>query len=282
MSLNGIDVASYQAGLDPAKVPMDFCIVKATQGTTYVNPDFTRMAYAAKKAGRLLGIYHYAGGGSATAEADYFLKTVHTYIGKAILALDWEGEQNPVFGTGRDVDWCYEFCMRVKAKTGATPFIYMSKSVCRRWNWRLCSDVFPLWAAQYASNSRTGYQKDPWTDGSGFGSWEKALIYQYSSHGSLSVWSGDLDLDIAYMTADDWLAYASGKPPEVKFPEKSDTDLGIEIWADRYGAGDARRKALSARYNGAQAEAERLNKLHISEYMKDLKAYEKKHGALFN
>ena len=32
MSLNGIDVASYQAGLNPARVPCDFVIVKATQG----------------------------------------------------------------------------------------------------------------------------------------------------------------------------------------------------------------------------------------------------------
>ena len=58
MSLNGIDVASYQAGLNPAKVPCDFVIVKATQGTSYINPDFWRMAEAVLKAGKLLGIYH--------------------------------------------------------------------------------------------------------------------------------------------------------------------------------------------------------------------------------
>lgn len=71
------------------------------------------------------------------------------------------------------------------------------------------------------------------------------------------------------------------KKVEVKQPTKTDTELGLEIWADKYGSGDARRKALGARYKAAQAEAERLNKLHISEYMKELKAYEKKHGALF-
>lgn len=67
-----------------------------------------------------------------------------------------------------------------------------------------------------------------------------------------------------------------------KAPEKSDTDLGIEIWADRYGSGEDRRKALGDRYNAAQSEAERLNKIHISDFIKDLKSYEKKHGALFN
>lgn len=71
MSLNGIDVASYQAGLEPAKVPCDFVIVKATQGTSYTNPDFSRMARETVAANKLLGIYHYAGGGDARAEADF-------------------------------------------------------------------------------------------------------------------------------------------------------------------------------------------------------------------
>ena len=74
----------------------------------------------------------------------------------------------------------------------------------------------------------------------------------------------------------------TGTTAEMKTPEKSDTDLGIEIWADRYGSGEDRRKALGDRYNTAQSEAERLNKMHISDFMKDLKSYEKKHGALFS
>ena len=45
MAMNGIDIASYQAGIDLSVVPCDFVIVKATEGTGYVNPDFTR-AYA--------------------------------------------------------------------------------------------------------------------------------------------------------------------------------------------------------------------------------------------
>ncbi|MBQ2640917.1 MAG: hypothetical protein IJG15_02840, partial [Lachnospiraceae bacterium] len=42
MSLKGIDIASYQAGMDAGKVEADFVIVKATQGTTYTNPYFSR------------------------------------------------------------------------------------------------------------------------------------------------------------------------------------------------------------------------------------------------
>ena len=88
------------------------------------------------------------------------------------------------------------------------------------------------------------------------------------------------DGTISKPTKDDGYT-AEDKKVEVVAPEKTDTDLGLEIWADKYGKNEARKKALGSRYNAAQAEAERLNKLHISEYMKELKAYEKKHGALF-
>jgi len=64
----------------------------------------------------------------------------------------------------------------------------------------------------------------------------------------------------------------------VPMPEKTDTELGIEIWADKYGSGDARREALGIRYDSAQSEAQRLNSVHISEYIKELESYEKKHG----
>jgi len=83
------------------------------------------------------------------------------------------------------------------------------------------------------------------------------------------------------MSRDQWKALAKGEQVPVPFPDKTDTELGIEIWANRYGSGDARRQALGIRYDSAQNEAERLNTVHISEYMKELESYEKKHGALF-
>ena len=281
MALNGIDVASYQAGLDPAKVPCDFVIVKATQGTTYINPDFTRMADAVLRAGKLLGIYHYASGGNQIKEADHFLRTIKPYIGKATLWLDWEGEQNPAFGR-IDTAWCKVFLPYIKKRTGVTCGIYMSKSVCRSRSWKDIAKDSPLWCAQYANDNATGYQSNPWTDDGSFGAWSKAIVYQYSSHGRLAHWGKDLDLDIAWINREQWMELAGGKPVEVPMPDKTDTELGIEIWADKYGSGDARREALGIRYDSAQSEAERLNTVHISEYMKELESYEKKHGALFS
>ena len=280
MSLNGIDTASYQTGLDPAKVPMDFNIVKATQGTTYVNPDFSRMASATVKAGKLLGIYHYAAGGGPMEEADFFLSKISGYIGKALLALDWEGMQNPAFGKS-DVKWCKAFMDRVREKTGVTCLIYMSKSVCRTHDWTSVAKDYPLWCAQYAGNGATGYLGDPWTDGNGFGTWTEPVIYQYSSNGKLPGWNGRLDLDIAYITPDQWQACAAGKKAEkhqVLFPDLTDTDLAVEVLFDVHGSGEARRKALGNRYSPVQGTVEELWG-NFSSFISATRSYIKAHGA---
>lgn len=279
--LNGIDTASYQAGLNPAIVPMDFNIVKATQGTSYINPDFARMAKATVDAGKLIGVYHYAGGGDPVKEADFFLRTIPGYIGKAILCLDWEGEQNSAFGKS-DVSWCKRFCDRVKEKTGVSCFIYMSKSVCRAHDWSPVAKSYPLWCAQYASMNQTGYQSNPWTDAKGFGAWSGPTIYQYSSAGNLKGWGGRLDMDICYLSRAQWQVCAKGakvKPSEVKYPDKTDADLAIEILFNVYGTGEARKEALGGRYSGAQEDVNRLLNGNKTSLLMAVQSYLKRHGA---
>ena len=213
--LNGVDIASYQSGINPAKLTTtDFVIVKFTQGTTYLNPYADRQYSMAKAAGKLLGAYHYAEGKSATAEAQYFVNHLGNRVGECILALDWEGNQNSVFGTGKDVAWCKEFLDEVYRLTGVRPLIYMSKSVCCKYNWSSVAKNYPLWCAQYKSNSTTDYQSSPWTDNNGFGAWERDTIRQYSSHGRIAGYDANIDLDLAYMTTDQWRAMAGGKPQE--------------------------------------------------------------------
>ena len=211
-SLNGVDIASYQSSINPAELTTtDFVIVKFTQGTTYLNPYADRQYSVAKAAGKLLGAYHYGTGKSAKAEAQYFVKCLGNRVGECILALDWEGNQNSVFGTGKDVAWCKEFLDEVYRLTGVRPLIYMSKSVCRKYNWSSVAANYPLWCAQYKSNSTTDYQSSPWTDNNGFGAWERDTIRQYSSHGRIAGYDSNIDIDLAYMSAEEWRAMAVGK-----------------------------------------------------------------------
>lgn len=210
--MNGIDISRWQKDIQLSRVPCDFVIVKATQGTGYVSPTYKQQITSAEALGKYLGVYHYASSGGATAEAEHFLQTVADYIGKAILVLDWEGEQNANFN---NPSYALDFLNYVKKRTGITPFIYMSKSVCRQYKW---DASFPLWCAQYRNQQSSGYQAQPWTDAKGFGAWQSPKIFQYSSKGQLDGYSGNLDLDLAYMDGSEWLSYAQGKVI-VKEPE---------------------------------------------------------------
>ena len=206
MTLNGIDIASYQSGIDLTVVPCDFVIIKATQGTGYVNPDCDRAYQQAKRAGKLRGTYHYVGGGNAVAEADYYVNNIKGYIKDGLLAIDWEAEQNGAWGNEAYLE---QLVRRVIERTGVKPLIYSMASryaqvaaVAKKLD---CG----LWIAEYADMNPTGYQAHPWREGA-YG----CAIRQYASTGRLNGWGGDLDLNIAYMTRDQWAKYVNpgGKP----------------------------------------------------------------------
>lgn len=221
--MNGIDIASYQTGIDLSVVPCDFVIIKATEGVNYTNPDFTRAYSQAKEQNKLIGIYHYANGAGATAEADYFLSVVGDRVGDAILVLDWEQGGNSAFGS---VTYAKQWLDRVYSKTKVRPLIYMSKSVTYGYDWSAVAPNHGLWVAQYADTNPTNYQSNPWTDTNGYGAWSSPVIFQYSSTGRLSGWSGNLDLNLAYMDATAWSKYAQGD--NYVAPETPDTPTANE------------------------------------------------------
>ena len=214
--LNGIDIARYQKGIDLSVVPCDFVIVKATQGISYVSPTFTQQIEQAKSCGKLLGVYHYANGSGVEAEAEHFVKVIDPYIGNVIIAIDWENNKDPKTGKNDNPKFVagdYKYCERlleaVKAKTGVTPFLYMSKAVARQFPWEVGKN-YPFWCAQYKKTPPTTYIDNPWTDSKGFGAWKDCVILQYSSKGRLFGYDKNLDLDKAYIDREQWLKYASG------------------------------------------------------------------------
>ena len=207
MTMNGIDVSNWQAGINLAAVPADFVIMKATQGTNYISPDCDRQYQQAKKAGRLLGVYHYVAGGNAIAEADYFVDNIKGYIGEAILVLDWESEQNGAWGNEAYLE---QLVRRVIERTGVKPLIYSMASRYAQVATVAKKLDCGLWIAQYASNDPTGYQAHPWNEGA-----YACAIRQYTSAGRLPGYGGNLDLNIAYMDRNAWMKYAakSGSKP---------------------------------------------------------------------
>lgn len=204
--MNGIDISGFQKGINLEKVPGDFVIIKATQNKSFVNSSMTDQIASAQKAGKLIGLYHYAGGAGAETEADHFINIVKKYIGKAVLVLDWEQGQNSAF---EDESYAKTWLDTVKKQTGVTPMIYMSQSVCAKFAHTDGITDYPLWVAQYGSTAQQyGYDETPWKKGS-VSPWKKETIRQYSSSGRLDGWSYVLDLDIAYIDKTEWIAMAA-------------------------------------------------------------------------
>lgn len=215
MSMKGIDISHWQQGINLTSVTCDFVIIKATQGTKYVDPCFQKFCAQAMSLGKKIGLYHYYGSGEPEAQAEHFLQTVRSYIGKAVLVLDWEVDQNPDFKKGPALP--KRFLDYVLAKTGVHPLIYMSKSVCREYNWtEVVKGNYGLWMAQYANKKPTGYQDKPWSDNRGLGAFKSYAIHQYTSNGHIDGYNGSLDLDIAYMTPTAWDKYAKADPTLMK------------------------------------------------------------------
>lgn len=249
MALNGIDIASYQAGLDFSKVPCDFAIIKATQGTGYTNPDCVRAVEQAMSLGKGVGVYHYISGGNAVAEADFFINSILNWIGKVMICLDWELDQNSAWG---DESYLEQVINQVIARTGVPPMIYAPAS---RYN-----EVAPvanrnncgLWIAQYADMNPTGYQNTPWNEGA-----YTCAIRQYSGSGRLNGWNGDLDLDKFYGSLDDFRKYygsSSSAPSKPSTSGPSGTTLQLATWTmeGQYGNGADRKKNLGSRYDEVQ------------------------------
>jgi hypothetical protein len=90
----GEDWASYQPSA-PSTAGLDFAIVKATEGTWYINPRHAAQAAHGREAHLVVGHYHFVRSGSTMRDqADYFLHTAGARPGD-ILTLDWEDHAVP-------------------------------------------------------------------------------------------------------------------------------------------------------------------------------------------
>lgn len=238
MAMQGIDISGWQAGIDLSKVPCDFVIVKATQGVTFVSGSCDTQVQQAISLGKPFGFYHYVDGSGVTSEADFFVDHCSGYFGKGIPCIDWESAQNGAWG---NTDYLMKLVQRVIGRTGVKPLIYASEG---SFPWGVAQALdCGAWVAQYADNRPTGYQDAPWNEGA-----YACAIRQYSSHGRLAGYSGDLDLDKAYMDADAWAKYvgsASVTAPAPSPARKSDEQLADEVIAGQWGNGDDRRNRLA-------------------------------------
>ena len=227
MALNGIDISSYQTGIDIAAVNPDFVIVKTTQGTGYVNPAWKDQIRQAYDQNRPIGVYHYVDGSGAAAEADHFVSTVADWNGYVMWCVDWEQGDNSAWGS---TAYLTEFIEAVKARNGGKwIMLYASAAVYPHDVAAACNTG--KWIAQYADMNPHGWDDAPWTDGT----WT-ARIHQYTGTGRVAGYGGDLDLDIFYGTADEFREYYTATYPPTTTPDGAALLDVSGVWEAKTGA----------------------------------------------
>ena len=265
--MNGYDISNWQCGIDTASVPADFVIVGTTWGSggvyggclsNGVNTDANRQLAGAINSGKETGVYHYARGGNPETEARFFVGHVRGYVHKSVLILDWEAQDNAAWG---DKQWPRRWAREVKRLTGVNPIIYTMDSGY----WQVAGMETELncgiWIAQYATNMVTGYQTAPWNLGA-----RGEVMRQYTSNGSLSGWSGRLDLNRFRGDRAAWRKYANpddkgaASLPNVRPTTQPTTapKVDLDALATRTIRGDfgndpARRQALGSNYAAVMA-----------------------------
>ena len=247
MTMNGIDISKWQNGIDLSAVKADFVIVKATEGIGYVDKTCDKFFQKALGLGRKVGFYHFARPtNDAVREAEYFYNNCRGYFGKGIPILDWET------GNTSNVAWAKRWLDRVYQLSGVKPVIYMSESVVNANDWSsVAAADYGLWVAKYRDNN-PDYNYNMANAGTRprVKWWKNYCMWQWTSSGRLTGYSGNLDCDVFYGDGSTWDAYvgksANTAKPQSKPAAKTTSQLADEVIAGQWGNGADRKKSLTA------------------------------------
>lgn len=187
----GQDWAGYQENKPPT-AGLAFVVVKATEGTGYVNPKYTAQIATSRASVAVVGHYHFGRPGSMSAQVDYFV--AHTSIRPGdVLAFDWE---DPGVSSADKDAWIRDLQARLPA--------HRIGLYCNRDYWinrdqgGFCGDF--LWIADPSAPKGKPRIQSDW------------LIHQYSD-------AGGIDRDYSHLTAAQLSAWATGQTPNIQEPD---------------------------------------------------------------
>jgi GH25 family lysozyme M1 (1,4-beta-N-acetylmuramidase) len=195
--LEGLDVSRWQATIDWTQVKAagkQFVVMKATQGTAYVDPMYATNRAGAMGVGIPMAAYHFAdpdsSPGEAVAEADHYVAVAGLTPGNLLPALDLE--QTGALAPAALQVWVRAWLDEVTAKLGIQPMIYVSPSF---WSTKMGNNTSiaqagykVLWIANWGVTSPT-VPANNWS-GNGWTFW------QYTDCGHVAgITTGCVDLD---------------------------------------------------------------------------------------
>jgi lysozyme len=172
--IEGRDMSHYESTYDWAGSGVQFGIVKATEGTDFIDSSFARHWAEIGKLPMVRGAYHFGHpANDPVAEADFFLSVLDKQPAKAgdLLVLDLETTDGQ--SAERVNTWAKTWLERVKSKTGVTPLFYANYNFAEQYGQGL--GEYPLWVAHYSKAKGTvatpthwktwtihQYTDDPW------------------------------------------------------------------------------------------------------------------------
>lgn len=164
--ISGIIDASHYNNL-PAYAELkaagvNYAVLKATQGSAFVDPLFAWRVPRMRAAGIGIGAYHFLDNSDPTAQADFFLATVEPFsIG--LLAVDVEA--NP--GAQATIKQAAAFATAIATASKRSPLVYIGRYGPTGDGTGLPDPVlstFPLWLPKYGPAPTRGSLPAGWTN----------------------------------------------------------------------------------------------------------------------
>ena len=188
--IHGIDISHYQGHIDWRELqdatiqgyPVRFVIMKATEGSSRVDKNFSANFYNAREHGFIRGVYHFWSNNSSPREqAQFFLNNVKLLEGDLPPVLDVEHKPKNVSVEDFQQDvltWLHI----VEDHYHVKPIIYTYYKFKTKYLDASVFDDYPYWIAHYyVDNVEYG---GPWK------------FWQHTDAGRLPGISGNVDLDI--------------------------------------------------------------------------------------
>lgn len=185
----GIDVSHHQGHIDWPRVlessnlngyQIKFVIMKATEGSTFTDPEYLYNIAEARKAGFVCGVYHfYDPGISPQRQAEHYINTVKLLKGDIVPVVDVERSGRSTGDLQRELA---VFLKILESHYGGKPVIYASAKFRKRHLNNPVFDEYPFWVAHY-------YVVRPETT-------KPWVMWQFTDHASVEGINGYTDFNV--------------------------------------------------------------------------------------
>lgn len=184
--VKGIDISNWQGDVDFNLIKEDgvkVAIVKATEGTGFLDKKLSRNYEGFKGVGIKFGTYHFFRGNSNEIDqADYYCNAIKDM--KLDVAPVIDVEDGDYLGQTELTNRVIRFIDRVKERTGLTCMIYCNQNYANNFLDNRLSK-YPLWIAHYYQNNYADDNKI----------WTKWAGWQYTDKGTIKGIDGPVDMN---------------------------------------------------------------------------------------